>query len=1032
MARILLSPAGTDRPKVRRLVEALRRAGHEVFIPEDEAHAGESLPKALERGLQQTEVVLVGLSRAVLDSGWAGGELVSILGHLGTEPRARLLSVRFEKVVPPEPLPDFQYADLFEERHWDAGMTRIERWLQQSQVPSGQLPPSNLAPAPKVFVDREEESQRLRHAFGPGGEGRATLIGRAGVGKSTLALQFARDEARRRFPAGIWSFEAWGQPPGDALPRLAAELQRGGPPRIRLALEDVPPSATGPAVIATLRGLSEPFLLIVEEAHHPAWRDFNPGGSLRTLLISQSGDSATGVVIPVPPLSSRATRTFADALTRPPSDEEENAAREAVLQLLGGEPLGILLASHLHEQRAVAWTELHLALQARSILDVALERCSPQAQQLLRAATIFANAPLAFPLLRGTAGFERGNSQALIALEELVSLGLLTIEADGRRVTEQPLMLQRIRERMEASERQALVTRAATVAVAFLRKHMSQRINAEVLAEFNDLHPHLELLLRVEPPGMEPALWLDLTCDTAHFLFWQAKYLEARTLLEKALRVAKTLPPQEAYREVPVLFYLSRVANQLGDFALATQQLQHAVELAQAAPANLGHNTLANVLLELADVLRNQDPPAALRLARRALALIEGTFGAESPELIPTLEVLALCTREVEGPAAARPLIERALALAEKTDASHDLGIATLASNLAGVLMELGDLEKARALLERALSLEEPILGPRHPRVALHLVNLAGVLISSARYAEAWPLLERARAIEEALYGLQHPTLVITLFNLGTLMQEMGRPQEARAHFARALEIAEKTLAPDHPYLVKCRSALGSLELELGDEEAASRHFEHALDTGLTMYTPVEGPGREQLERALRLARGRSVNSTAFASALTGAMDSAEREGSAANAARAALLLGAFEGRQGAWEAAQVHLERALRLSRQSEEALLIAESYRLLGDAHLHGSRYEDARLHYTEAIRRYDELGLGLKAARTRTLLLTMLLQLGRSAELEPIEAPLREALRQGIFTDTGERAEVEEALRLAELLRGPLPPPDRRMTP
>jgi tetratricopeptide (TPR) repeat protein len=972
------------------------------------------------------EVVLACLSRAAFESGWAGSELASILGHLGTEPRARLLCVRFEKVIPPEPLPDFEYADLFEERHWNEGIARIERWLQQRQVRTGQMPPSNLPPAPKVFVDREEESQRLRHAFGPGGEGRATLVGRAGVGKSMLALQFARSEARH-FPGGVWSFEAWGQPPQEALPRLAAELQSNGPPRIRLALEDLPPSATGPAVLTTLRGLSEPVLLIVEEAHHPAWRELRPGGSLRMLLISQSEDSATGAVIPLEPLSSRATRTFADALTRPPSDEKENAAREAVLRHLRGEPLGILLASHLHEQRAMGWTELDRTLQARSILDVALEHCSPQAQQLLRAAAVFANSPLPFSWLRVTAGFEHGSSQTASALEELVSLGLLTVEADGRRVTAQPLMLQWVRERLESSEREALVTRATRVAVAFLQKHVFRRINAKVLAGFNDIHPHLEILLQADPPRTKPVPWIDLACHTSHFLFLQARYREARTLLEKALRVAKALPLQESHRKVTVLLYLARAVDELGDFALATHHLHHAMEIAQASPTSLEPTTLANVLLRLADALRKQDPPAAMQLARRALALTEEALGTESPELLSKLEGLALCTREVEGPAAARPLLERALALAEKTYAPDDLAIATLASNLAGVLLELGDLDRARALLERALSIEEPVLGPRHPRLALRLANLAGVLISSARYQEALPLLERARALQEALYGPQHPALVVTLYNLGTLMRQLGSLQESRAHFARALEIAEKTHAPDHPHLAMCRSMLGSLEKELGDEEAASRHLEHALDTGLTMYTPVKGPGQEQLERALRLARGRSVNSAAFASALTEAMESAEREGSAANSARAALLLGAFEGRQGAWETAQAHLERALRLSRQSEEPLLIAESYRLLGDAHLHASRYEDARLHYTEAIRRYDEFGLELKAARTRTLLLTMLLQLGRAAELDPIEAPLRKALRQGIFVDTGERFEVEEALRLAQLLRGPLPPPD-----
>jgi tetratricopeptide (TPR) repeat protein len=203
--------------------------------------------------------------------------------------------------------------------------------------------------------------------------------------------------------------------------------------------------------------------------------------------------------------------------------------------------------------------------------------------------------------------------------------------------------------------------------------------------------------------------------------------------------------------------------------------------------------------------------------------------------------------------------------------------------------------------------------------------------------------------------------------------------------------------------------------------------MERFFSTGLTLYQPKQGPGAEQLEKALVLARSQQAPPAEVSHALSEALRAAEAGGSTENAARAALLLGAFLGSRGAWESAQAHLERALRLSKQSEDDRLVAEAYRLLGDASLHGSHYEDARLNYAEAIRRYDALGFLRKAAKTRLLLLTMLLQLGHVRELDSLLPPLHKALEDGLFTDVQERADVELALRLADSLRGPGPQED-----
>ena len=94
----------------------------------------------------------------------------------------------------------------------------------------------------------------------------------------------------------------------------------------------------------------------------------------------------------------------------------------------------------------------------------------------------------------------------------------------------------------------------------------------------------------------------------------------------------------------------------------------------------------------------------------------------------------------------------------------------------------------------------------------------------------------------------------------------------------------------------------------------------------------------------------------------------------------------------------------------------LIARAYRLLADVALHGSRYEDARASFEEAIRRFDELGAEEPAATSRLLYVTLLLQLDRREAALHHAARLRDYLRRAPAGWPYHR-EAEQALRLLD---------------
>ena len=79
-----------------------------------------------------------------------------------------------------------------------------------------------------------------------------------------------------------------------------------------------------------------------------------------------------------------------------------------------------------------------------------------------------------------------------------------------------------------------------------------------------------------------------------------------------------------------------------------------------------------------------------------------------------------------------------------------------------------------------------------------------------------------------------------------------------------------------------------------------------------------------------------------------------------------------------------------------------------------LHGSRYEDARASFEEAIRRLDELGAEELAATSRLRYVTLLLQLDRRETALRHAARLRDYLRRAP-ADWPYHPEAEQALRL-----------------
>jgi hypothetical protein len=114
---------------------ALRDAGHDPWLDEEEILVGESIPSAVERGLRDADFVLLCLSKAAAERGWVEAERDATVIQQFRERKERVLPVRLEDVQPPHLIAQLAYADLFPgDQAFAAGIGRVIRSISAYQA----------------------------------------------------------------------------------------------------------------------------------------------------------------------------------------------------------------------------------------------------------------------------------------------------------------------------------------------------------------------------------------------------------------------------------------------------------------------------------------------------------------------------------------------------------------------------------------------------------------------------------------------------------------------------------------------------------------------------------------------------------------------------------------------------------------------------------------------------------------------------------------------------------------------------------
>lgn len=321
-----------------------------------------------------------------------------------------------------------------------------------------------------------------------------------------------------------------------------------------------------------------------------------------------------------------------------------------------------------------------------------------------------------------------------------------------------------------------------------------------------------------------------------------------RVLDQAAGTIAERFPDQPGIRS-RLMETMGEVYRRLGLFEQARSLQEGSLAILEDVRGP-DHPDLVSSLNKLALVHWSLGDFAAARpLFERAIAITEQESGESSPGMLTNLAIVLEQTGDYEG---ARRRYNQALAMQEERLGPDSEGVARILNNLGILLKRTGNYDGAQRHYERALAIWEQALGPDHPEVASVLNNLAvlhGVTGNSDLVTE---LNERVLAIREKAFGPDHPDVATSLNNLAYTHLRKEDYEAARPLLERALAIRSKVLVPDHPHLASTLFNLGILYRDTGDHERALPALQRALSIWEKLNNPGQVDGMEALASVYR------------------------------------------------------------------------------------------------------------------------------------------------------------------------------------
>jgi predicted ATPase/DNA-binding SARP family transcriptional activator len=707
---------------------------------------------------------------------------------------------------------------------------------------AGEARPHNL-PAQQPLVGRQAELHEIGRLLANPDCRLLTLVGPGGIGKTSLALQSAREYMGDFLHGAFWAPLASLRHPDQILTAIVN------------ALPIIPGSDPETQLLDYLREKS--LLLVLDNFEHliPSERDRNDTALQWVNKILQSAPHVKLLITSRERLSLRAEWIIrveglphpsdlaaVDASTLPDYAAIQLFVRRArqliagfprqlevypqiarICKLVSGIPLGIELASGWVDQltcQAIAdriETDLDFLVTSlrdapdrhrslRAVFDHSWKLLSTEEQAVLRKLSVF-QTPFdqaaarqvsgAFPRqLAALANKSFLHSDTFAASSQSAVGTRLSAGAAGR-YTMHPLLKQYLVEELAAHPAEDTHTRLGHA--EHFAHFLKEREPALVIQHKNITLDEVGAAIADVQAAWDWAIAqkafhvLDHLLDGLYIYFWERnQFREGKATLEKAVEALdRTVFVRACSSILQNQMLLARLWSRLAEFVSWLGDLTEAERLARQSVISLQRLANNEELTFSLDVLgRVRYWQGDYSQSRQALtASIESArLSGSRHHLAQALSALAsvICDENADYETA-HTLYTESLALYQALD--NPIGIAKVLINQGAIFYESGDYPQAQRLYQRSLEIYRQADYPYGISAALN--NLAIVTRKMEDFENAKKLIEESLALKRETGN--RVAILHALLEIGALSAEMGDYTAARGHFCEALQMALET-----------------------------------------------------------------------------------------------------------------------------------------------------------------------------------------------------------------------------------------------
>jgi tetratricopeptide (TPR) repeat protein len=797
----------------------LRDAGYTVCLQDDNIEVGHNFVAEMHKMLTECRHLVAILTQDYLQSPYTLEEWTNFvaLSKRSNESR-RLIPLRVEDIEVTGLFAAQVYGDL-------VGVADPARRRQIIlNAATGRLAPSahvlpvafcGVPPRNPDFFGRTkllaDLHRKLNAGDRPGAIGQTAIHGLGGIGKTSLAVEYAHEHAAEY--AGVW----WAQADSrtvlvDSLAELFSVLNPGQHAAMRANARELDDGRNreelAKTALAKLAGSQRPWLLVYDNVPSPGeLRDLIPSAGARVLITTRwpnwAGQAASIELDVFDPLE-------ASQLLLKLTGRSDRAGAVRLAKTLGYLPLALEQASayivdtgisfnryadRADELIARAQGDLKYRRTVAATFNIGIERAVTEcaaAENLLDFLSVLASECIPRNLIDGTILNEDDCDSALSALHRasLIKYDSNESDPDGTPpISVHRLVRAAMHQRLQAAHRLVPAVTAAIkrLAAAFPDKSYS---DPNCWPRCKQLLPHV-LMLRQEAQRVqiETAELAHLLDGAANYLLGRTAFADAEPLFKECLEIGtRILGPEHAL--------VGQWLNNCGNLYLNSGHYEEAKEKYQAA-ISIGVKTLGR-----------DHPDVATRINNMAYALMK-TGHAEWAE--------AYYLEAIETSMKAYGRMHRK--------------IAARLNNLGNLYLETGRYSEAEQQFREAIAMGDALLGPEHPDVCDWIGNLANVLRDTGRHGEAEPLYRNAIVNLTKIVGGEHSRVAFMRQHFAELYLLMGRLEEALDEASAAVAVHRAAYGPHHRWTKSAAELKSRVLAALGrPNEADQLRAEHRLD----------------------------------------------------------------------------------------------------------------------------------------------------------------------------------------------------------